>query len=73
MFIPTPHDVVCMSDDLFHCVCRTCPEECVADTVAGRARFFEEHADHEVVTVPLPPRDEPSEPAGRIVELRASN
>ncbi|WP_254822535.1 hypothetical protein [Haloglomus halophilum] len=62
-----------MSDGLFHCVCRTCPAEQIADDVAGRASFFEAHAEHEVVTATLPTRTAEPESRGRVVELRASD
>lgn len=72
-FIRFPPLCVDMSDELFHCVCRTCPAEHVATDVAGRAKFFEAHADHDVVTIPLPSRSEEPDPKGRVVELQASD
>jgi hypothetical protein len=60
-----------MSDELFHCVCRSCGSERVVETVGDRGRFFEAHAEHSVVTMPLPTRDE--EPEGRVIEHWASD
>lgn len=62
-----------MSRELFHCVCRSCGSERIAENVGDRGRFFETHADHAVMTTPLPTADEPPEPEGRIVELQASD
>lgn len=60
-----------MSDELFHCVCRSCGTEQVVETVTERGRFFDIHAEHSVVTTTLPTPDE--EPEGRIVERWASD
>lgn len=62
-----------MSDELFHCVCRTCPVDHVASDVAGRAQFFEEHSDHEMLTVALPTDDGRPEPESRVVRRGASD
>lgn len=60
-----------MSDELFHCVCRSCGSERVVQTVGDRGRFFEAHAEHSVVTTTLPTRDE--EPEGRVIEHRVGD
>jgi hypothetical protein len=62
-----------MSDELFHCVCRSCGTERVVERVADRGRFFESHADHAVMTATLPTPERDPEPAGRVVRFRASD
>jgi hypothetical protein len=62
-----------MSDGRFHCVCRTCPADTVAADVAGRADFFDAHADHEVLTVPIPTADDLADPEGRLLDLQAGD
>jgi hypothetical protein len=61
-----------MSDELFHCVCRSCGAEQIVESVADRGRFFEAHAEHSVLTTTLQTEEENPEPEGRIV-LQASD
>lgn len=61
-----------MSDELFHCVCRSCETEQVVETVTERGRFFDTHADHAVRTTAIETDPDP-EPEGRIIECRASD